>query len=378
MAGLYLHIPFCRRKCPYCDFFSVPASKPLLESYPKLLTQHLFWASEHGWSGPFDTVYFGGGTPSLLSPSAIAEILNTINQKFGLAHDTEITLEANPGTVSQQSLSDFRSAGINRLSLGLQTCNNKQLTNLGRLHNCQEGINAVNWARKAGFDNLSLDLMFALPEQTTSELENDLQSYLELAPEHLSCYGLTAEEGTPLQQRILAGEQCLPEEDFYADAFMRIDGQLAAAGYEHYEIANYARDGYASRHNIGYWQRRPYLGIGAGAHSFQDVQWGSRWEVPSDLVAYQQALHGQQEPMRCIETFTRESALSETIYLALRTRRGITDSELQKRFDCTLQEAFPEAVTASTQWLVNDAGHWSLTPSGWLLFDHLILPFLAE
>jgi oxygen-independent coproporphyrinogen-3 oxidase len=157
---------------------------------------------------------------------------------------------------------------------------------------------------------------------------------------------------------------------------MLIHEQLAAAGYEHYEIANYARDGYLCRHNLGYWQRRPYLGIGAGAHSFFDSQWGSRWEVPADLSAYRQALHDGQEPMKCLETFDRQSALSETIYLALRTRNGITDTELLQRFGCTLQDAFPEAVAASAQWLVNDDGRWSLTPPGWLLFDRLILPFL--
>lgn len=375
-SALYIHTPFCRRKCPYCDFFSVPATKSQLESYPNLLIRHLVWASEHDWSGPFNTVYFGGGTPSLLSPRAVAEILKAVDQQFGLTHDAEITLEANPGTVSQKSLSGFHDAGINRLSLGLQTCNDKQLTLLGRLHDHLQGVNAVTWARKAGFDNLSLDLMFALPGQTSGELEDDLQSYLELGPEHLSCYGLTAEPGTPLQQRVVSGDLILPDEDFYADAFMLIHERLVSAGYDHYEIANYARDGHASRHNLGYWQRRPYLGIGSGAHSFQDVQWGSRWEVPSDLIAYQQALDDQQEPMLCLETFARESALSETLYLALRTRRGISDRELQQRFGCTLQEAFPEALAANTQWLVNNAGHWSLTPSGWLLFDHLILPFL--
>lgn len=323
-----------------------------------------------------DTVYFGGGTPSLLKPESIAEILHAVSHNFGLTQGAEITLEANPGTVSQQSLADFRRAGINRLSLGLQSCNDDHLTLLGRLHNRQEGINAVKWARQAGFDNLSLDLMFALPGQTMAELEEDLRSYLELAPEHLSCYGLTAEPETPFHQRITSGQLSLPDEDFYADAFMLIHERLVSANYEHYEIANYARNGHASRHNLGYWQRRACLGIGAGAHSFQNTQWGSRWEVLPDLTAYRQALHDRQEPMSCLETFDREAALSETIYLALRTRRGITDKELQRHFNCTLLDAFPEAVAASRQWLVNDAGRWSLTPSGWLLFDRLILPFL--
>jgi oxygen-independent coproporphyrinogen-3 oxidase len=376
MAGLYLHIPFCRRKCPYCDFYSEEACEATIQNYPDLLKQHLAWATEHGWSGPVDSIYFGGGTPSLLTPEAIAGILQAIKQTLGRTQEAEITIEANPGTVSQQSLTGYRSVGVNRLSLGLQSCNNNHLAHLGRLHNRQEGLNAFHWARSAGFDNISLDLMFALPGQTAAELEDDLRSYLDLAPEHLSCYGLTAEPETPFHQKVSSGEMILPDDDFYADAFMLIHEHLTTAGYEHYEIANYAREGYACRHNLGYWQRRPYLGIGAGAHSFYPDHWGSRQEVPSDLTAYRQALHDRQEPMRLLETFDRESALRETIYLALRTRHGITDTELQQRFGCTLQEAFPEAIVASAQWLTNDNGRWALSPSGWLLFDRLILPFL--
>ncbi|MDT8442909.1 MAG: radical SAM family heme chaperone HemW [Desulfuromonadales bacterium] len=376
MAGLYLHIPFCRQKCSYCDFYSEAATETTLRSYPELLKRHLAWAVQHGWHAPIETVYFGGGTPSLLKPPEIADILRAVAQNLDLAKNAEITLEANPGTVSLNSLSGYRNAGINRLSLGLQTCSNEQLALLGRLHNHQDGIDACNQARRAGFDNLSLDLMFALPGQTLAELEDDLGRYLELAPEHLSCYGLTAEPETPFQQRVASGELALPDGDFYAEAFMLIHEQLAAAGYEHYEIANYARDGYLCRHNLGYWQRRPYLGIGAGAHSFCDSQWGSRWEVPADLPAYRQTLQDGRQSMRCLETFDRQSALRETIYLALRTRRGISDAELLQGFGCTLQEAFPEAIASNTQWLVNQRGRWSFTPAGWLLFDRLILPFL--
>ena len=376
MAGLYLHIPFCRQKCPYCDFYSEAAAETTLRGYPELLKRHLAWAVQHGWHAPIETVYFGGGTPSLLKPREIADLMCAVAQNLDLAQNAEITLEANPGTVSQDSLAGYRSAGVNRLSLGLQTCSNEQLILLGRPHSRQDGIDACNWAREAGFDNLSLDLMFALPDQTLSDLEDDLCRYIELAPEHLSCYGLTAEPETPFQHRIASGKLVLPDEEFYADAFISIHEQLAAAGYEHYEIANYARDGYTCRHNLGYWQRRSCLGIGAGAHSFYDSQWGSRWEVPADLSAYHQALHGGQEPMKCLETFDRQSALSETIYLALRTRLGIADTELLQRFGCTLQEAFPEAVAASSQWLVKDDGRWSLTLPGWLLFNRLILYFL--
>jgi len=376
MAGLYLHIPFCSRKCPYCDFFSIASTDILLETYPSLLIRHLNWASSRKQPGPFETIYFGGGTPSLLPPAVIADILQAVQQTFGITHDAEITFEANPGTVSEQSLAGYRQAGINRLSLGLQTCNDNHLANLGRLHNRQEGLDAFGRARDVGFDNISLDLMFALPGQTTAELEEDLHSFLELSPEHLSCYGLTAEPETPFHRKVKSGEMTLPDEDFYADTFMLVHKRLSEAGYEHYEIANYALKGRACRHNLGYWQRQSFLGIGPGAHSFCALHWGSRSAVPPDLAAYQHALVNAKEPTQHLEVFDQESALRETIYLALRTRNGISDSELQQRFGCTLQEAFPEAVAASAPWLIYNNGRWTLTPAGWLIFDRLILPFL--
>ena len=377
MVGLYLHIPFCHRKCVYCDFYSVEAATAELQSYPGLLIRHLERVAGQGrWQRPFDTIYFGGGTPSLLSPQSVDAILQAIGRHYSLASDIEISLEANPGTVTIDSLTGYRSAGINRLSLGLQSCNDRRLKGLGRLHDRRQGLQSFDSARQAGFDNISLDLMFALPGQIRNDLEEDLQVYLDLAPEHFSCYGLTAEPGTPLHASVASGALTLPDEDQYADSFMLLHDRLSTAGYKHYEVANYARDGFDCQHNLGYWQRHPYLGIGAGAHTFLGDGWGSRWEVAADLPDYRQALQTGQEPMTCLETFDRESALRETIYLALRTRRGIADAELQQRFGCTLADRFPEAIEACGQWLEKDDGRWSLAPSGWLLFDHLILNFL--
>lgn len=376
MAGLYLHIPFCRRKCPYCDFFSFATSSGKVDDYGDLLVRHLAMAAARGWSGPFDTVYFGGGTPSLLEASAVNDILQCVRQEFGLTAEAEISLEANPGTVSPASLAGYRLAGVNRLSLGLQSSDDHQLTTLGRLHDKSDGTAAFRWAREAGYDNISLDLMFALPGQIRSGLEADLDHYLDLDPEHLSCYGLTAEPHTPFQEAVAAGRLDLPDEEFYAQAFLLIHERLTAAGYEHYEIANYAKSGQACRHNLGYWRRRPCLGVGAGAHSFRAEQWGSRWQVPADLEAYRVALLAGRDPIQCLETFDRRQALSETVYLALRTSRGISDSELRQRFGVTLAEAFPEATAASRPWLSLDQGHWYLSVDGWLLFDRLIVPFL--
>ncbi len=376
MAGLYLHIPFCLRKCSYCDFYSCVGSTDEILAYPQLLSSHITMIAEHGDVHPIETIYFGGGTPSLLKPAAIGEILDQVQKNFTVAKNVEITLEVNPGTVTYEHFVGYRSAGVNRLSLGLQTCNDKQLAELGRLHNQQDGLNAINWARKAGFDNLSFDLMFALPGQTLQQLEKDLSSYLEHSPEHLSCYGLTAEPGTPLLQDVANGKTKLPDEDHYATAFLLIDERLTAAGYEHYEIANYARDGLRCRHNEGYWQRKPYLGIGAGAHSFIEEGWGSRWQIPNNLQNYQGTIEKGKRPEELLETFDRDGALKETVYLALRTRRGLLDSELRNRFDCILKEAFPDAVKHCSDWLNHDSGRWTLTPRGWLIFDNLILHFL--
>jgi oxygen-independent coproporphyrinogen-3 oxidase len=376
MLGLYLHIPFCRRKCPYCDFFSGPASTAQLRAYPALLQRHLEWAGKHGWHGPVATVYFGGGTPSLLPPRAVGSLLAAVAQDFGLTSEAEITLEANPGTVTPQSLAGYRAAGVNRLSLGLQSLDPGQLATLGRLHGRAEGVQAVQWARQAGFTNLSLDLIFALPGQTLASLGEEIDRYLELAPEHLSCYGLTVEPDTPFQQRLQAGALTLPDADFYAEAFLLLHERLGAAGYAHYEIANYARPGYACRHNLGYWERRPYLGVGAGAHSFRDAGWGERWAVPADLDRYGRLVRQGQEPAGQLESFDRRGAMSETLYLGLRTRQGLTDADFAARFGGSVAEAFPEAVAQLRPWLGQEEGCWRLTVDGWLLYDRLIQAFL--
>lgn len=376
MFSLYVHVPFCRRKCPYCDFYSVPAEEAALAAYPELLCRQLELTPRPAWPGVVDTVFFGGGTPSLLSPPAIAAVLAGIDRHFGLTAVAEITLEANPGTVTLESLAGYRAAGVNRLSLGIQSLQPEQLQRLGRIHSSRDARQAVGWARQAGFDNLSCDLMFALPGESAVALQAEIRAFLDLAPEHLSCYGLSIEEATPFYHLHRAGELPLPDDELYRQHYLELHETLQAAGYEHYEIANYARPGQQCRHNLTYWRRLPYLGIGAGAHSFAGPGWGKRLAVPRDLTRYAAVLGQNVDPSEELERFDRQGAMAETLYLGLRTAEGVCDRQFRTRFGLGVAEAFPAAVARAGQRLVRKDGCWRLDLDGWLLYDHLIASFL--
>lgn len=377
MNALYLHIPFCRRKCPYCDFFSLEQPHPLFADYPELLARHLRWAARSQDNcAPFATVFFGGGTPSLLSPGQVGGILDVAAREFGIEAAAEISLEANPGTLTRASLHGYRQAGINRLSLGVQSLASRNLHFLERLHGPEEARRAVGWARDAGFNNLSVDLMFALPGQSLAALEQDVGDFLALAPDHLSCYGLSLEEGTAFYQRQCCGELTAADEERAAEAFLFLDQRLCEAGFEHYEIANYARPGHACRHNQRYWQRLPYLGVGAGAHSFFARGWGERWAVPGDLNLYRKNLAEQRHPAQSLEVFDRQGAMAETLYLGLRTAVGVDDEAFRACFGSSVAEVFPEAVRRNAGYLEKQGSHWRYNLPGWLLFDHLIAAFL--
>ena len=285
---LYIHIPYCRQKCPYCAFFSQEHTDGDLTRYAGLLQQEMRLAAEsRSPQHRLDSIYFGGGTPSLLDPRQVAELIQQAGHLFGLADDAEVTLEANPGTVDFQKLSGFRQAGVNRLSLGTQSFDDRMLKELGRIHTAQQAREAFAAARQAGFDNIGIDLIHALPGQTSALWLAELRQALQLAPEHLSIYGLTIEEGTPFAARYDSDSPLLPDQDLAAGMFEVADDLLTAEGYEHYEIANYALPGFRSRHNSGYWQRDGYLGLGAGAHSLlRDSAYGTRFSNVADLDEY--------------------------------------------------------------------------------------------
>ncbi len=376
MTSLYLHVPFCRKKCPYCDFYSVAAHEEALRAYPGRLLRHLEIARGAGWRGPFDTIFFGGGTPSLLHPEEIGRVLEAAARLFGIAPDAEISLEANPGTVSLSLLRDVRACGVNRISLGLQSLSAPHLSALGRIHSPEEGRQASLWARKAGFDNLSCDLMFALPGQDLADLRRELDAFTALHPDHLSCYGLTAEEDTPFHHRHRAGDLTLPDDETFARQFLEVHGRLEDEGYGHYEISNFARPGRACRHNLAYWRRSGVLGIGAGAHSFCAEGWGRRSAVPSDLDSFCETLDAGRDPAIVLESFDRRGAMAETLYLGLRTAEGVDDAAFRGRFGMGVAQAFAQGVRQAGDRLTLRDGRWRFDPQGWLIYDRLITPFL--
>lgn len=374
--GLYLHTPFCCSKCPYCDFFSiVPKKKEEVDAYPALLVQELR-QTEKEWQGPLTSIFFGGGTPSLLPVQGIREILDSARATFGFAAAIEISLEANPGTITPRYLADLRRAGVNRLSLGIQTLADEDLARLGRVHSRQDSLDAIAAARQAGFDNLSLDLIYSRPEQDLDKLRAEIAQLLALQPQHLSCYGLTVEEGTPFAQMEKAGTLTLPNEEAAAAAYLCVHEELTKAGFSHYEISNFARPGFECRHNLGYWRRQPYLGLGAGAHSLRGYGWGERLSAPPDLDLYRQRLAAGTATAESIEVCDQQLAMAETLYLGLRTVEGVSDVSFSQRFGRSIAEVFPVAIARCGERLHLDNGRWHFDLEGWLLYDHLITNFL--
>ena len=377
MSSLYLHVPFCRTKCPYCDFYSVAGRLSELARYHDLLLRHLALArARDRLQAPLSTIFFGGGTPSLLSPDAVAAVLSELARTPGIASGAEISLEANPGTISPEKLQGYRAAGVNRLSLGIQSLDAASLGRLGRGHSPQQAVAAFRLARQAGFSSLSCDLMFGLPGQGRKDLLEELDALLALEPDHLSCYGLTVEESTPFYHLHRAGGLALPGEEAYRELYHTVHDRLVAAGFSHYEISNYARPGHDCRHNLVYWRRQAYLGLGAGAHSFFPDGWGERWAVPSDLTGYAERLAQGEDPAEQLESFDRQGAMAEILYLGLRTAEGVAEEPFVRQFGEGVKAAFPRAVARCGKHLTLRDGRWRMDLAGWLIFDHLIEGFL--
>ena len=321
--GIYIHIPFCVRKCEYCDFLSAPAGRVTREQYVKMLKKEIAEAEELAERFEAATVFFGGGTPSLLSAGEFSEIMDTLYTRFSILPDAEITVECNPGTLTREKLSAYRASGVSRLSIGLQSADDQELKLLGRIHTWKEFQESFDLARNAGFDNLNIDLISALPGQTRKTWMNTLSQTAALNPEHISAYSLIVEEGTPFYRQYAEGgplRHLLPDEETERQMYEDTKLFLQERGYERYEISNYARPGYACRHNLSYWERIDYKGFGIGAASLVDEV---RYQNSTDLTAY---LRGDFS-FESREKLGKKDRLEETMFLGLRKMEGVALTE---------------------------------------------------
>lgn len=340
--SLYIHYPFCRSKCGYCAFNSTAGSPISSTVYVNALLEEMSLRAATV-TEPLRaiTLYLGGGTPSLLDPDQVARLIGAARHLFGLTAAAEVTLEANPGTVTLSSLARFRAAGVNRLSLGVQSFTDRFLAILGRSHWAAQVHQAFTAARRAGFDNVSLDLMHSLPGQTLAQWAGELEQACALCPEHLSVYGLTVEPGTPFAHDEETGQLDLPDDELSASMYETAMAYLAGEGYEQYEIANFARPGFRSRHNCGYWQRRTCLAFGAGAHSF--LAWpghGRRFSNLESPAEYLQALAEQRLPEEDKYELGPGEAMAERLFLGLRMAEGVSLVRFQEEFGQSFADAF--------------------------------------
>ena len=367
--GLYIHIPFCRSKCDYCDFYSLPNREGRMDDYLRALRAHLEEAAPRAASCVVDTIYFGGGTPSYFGAKRLIDLLKHIKKLYQVDKRAEITLEANPDSVDLRSLRRLRRAGFGRLSLGVQSADDGQLAALHRPHSFAQAVQAVGWARRAGFRNLSLDLIYGLPGQSRESWQDTVERALELAPEHISAYGLKVEEGTPLFRRVEGGE-ALPDDDAQADSYLWAADRLAKAGYEQYEISNFAKPGFESKHNLKYWLTKPYMGFGPGAHS--DFG-GRRYSFQRDLEGYIKGVLEGGVIVDEDEAISEKERFGEYLMLRLRTARGIEEREYHNAFSLDFGPLERQLTEYEARGLAcRDERRWRLTPQGFLLSNQII------
>ena len=354
---LYVHIPFCRQKCFYCDFPSWAGRERYMETYTEALCCEIAaQGSRFASAGRAVTVYVGGGTPTALPQALLLRVLQAIREHFHLAAEAEFTVEANPGTVDGPYLTALRESGANRLSLGVQSFDDGLLRRIGRIHTAAAARQAFGLARAAGFANVSLDLMYGLPGQTLAGLAASVAAAVALAPEHISIYGLQLEAGTVFARQQEQGRLTLPDEAAAEAMYDYMTAELPRCGYQRYEISNFARPGYESRHNLGYWQDVPYLGLGAAAHSYWQ---GQRRENTADIAVYIRQVMAGESPSREEEPATRSIQLEEFCFLALRTVRGIDRAAFQAKFGCTLESVYAavlQDMQAKGLLVVDEAG----------------------
>ena len=357
-------MPFCKSKCNYCDFNSCAGIENLMESY---CTSLMYEIKNFTQKDTVDTIYFGGGTPTYLPPSLLIDILDTVKNNFNLTYDCEITIECNPATIDRNGLILLKKADFNRLSIGLQSCNDRILKVLGRIHSYKDFENCFNDARSAGFENISLDLMYGLPDQTTEQWLDTLQKATAFGPEHISCYALKVEEGTPFEKMNLN----LPDDDTFREMYDNGTSYLKEQGYNLYEISNYSKDGYESRHNSKYWKCENFVGFGAGAYScINNLRYSNIYKVENyiDEINKTGSAINEKTPL------SDKDMMSEFCFLGLRMANGISINEFKLRFNCEITDIFGDELTKNIKrkTIVQKNGRYIIPPE-WLFVSNEIL-----
>lgn len=379
---LYVHIPFCVKKCAYCDFLSAPAGEREIRAYTDALIREIRARGENHKDYRVRTVFLGGGTPSVLSGGDAARIFRALKKSFDIAENPEITLEVNPGTVTEEKTAAWKNAGINRISIGLQSVNDRELKMLGRIHTFREFLNTWKLVRRAGFNNVSIDLISAIPGQTVQSWERTLRTVAELGPEHISAYSLIIEEGTPFYTLYGDGKENagdssfppLPDEDEDREIYQRTASVLNEYGYHRYEISNYAREGYECRHNLGYWERKEYLGLGLGAsslirecrfHNTADMEkymhvygsGGKAAEGKKNSASSCMKTEEQNSTLEEIEKLSVEDQMEEFMFLGLRKTAGISPEDFRRSFDRNIMDVYGEKlIKLEKQGLIRNSG----------------------
>ena len=367
--GIYIHIPFCRSKCDYCDFYSLAGREDRMDDYLKALLAHIRETAPRTRGCQVDTVYLGGGTPSIFGEKRLHKLLAEVFRRFDVSRDAEVTIECNPDSVDKRRMVALRHSGVNRVSLGVQSACDEELAALHRVHTFAQAKAAAAAVGEAKIKNLSLDLIYGLPGQTMERWQDTVEQILALEPQHLSCYGLKVESGTPLDQRVIRGE-VLPDEDLQADMYLWAVDRLAKDGYLQYEISNFARSGFQSRHNLKYWMGRPYIGFGPGAHS--DFG-GRRYSFVRDLDAYISGVLGGGTIVDDCDIIPQRERGSEYLMLRLRTTRGIEEWEYRREFFMNFDPIEQKLAEYEHRgWAARHDRRWHLTPQGFLLSNQLI------
>ena len=375
LAGIYLHIPFCIKKCPYCDFYSI-TDQSLKQPFVETLIREMQMASSHPFL--FDTLYFGGGTPSVLKPENIGRIIENAYGLFNISTDTEITIEVNPGTVTPEKLKEYQTIGINRINIGVQSFQDANLDFLGRIHSTNDSNKTIKWARKAGFDNVGIDLIYGIPGQTKKTWLSDLRKAVEFEPEHLSCYILTYEKGTPLDRERQQGRFKPASGSLLAELFETTIEYLTAHGYVQYEISNFAKNASKiSRHNFKYWSFSPYLGFGPSAHSFIEPR--RYWNCRS-VKKYIENVKEGRVPIEEKEILSKEQRMMEMVYLGLRKTDGIDIDVIDENLGINFRQIFADKIKQLEEdgyiFRIQPKNHCALSRKGMLFLDSIAPMFM--